>query len=125
MDGGADKKPPYSYAQLIVQALLAATEHKQTLSGIYEFISQNYPFYKIGDKGWKVTRVWVILLQQMHMCYVLLIIVCYCLQVSTQNINLGGRGGGERNKLSEFRGMLSPENLGVNVLNFVLGLWTM
>jgi len=58
VDGGADKKPPYSYAQLIVQALLAATEHKQTLSGIYEFISQNYPFYKIGDKGWKVTGVW-------------------------------------------------------------------
>ena len=54
MDGGADKKPPYSYAQLIVQALLSAADHKQTLSGIYEFISRNYPFYKIEDKGWKV-----------------------------------------------------------------------
>ena len=54
MDGGVDKKPPYSYAQLIVQALLSAADHKQTLSGIYEFISRNYPFYKIEDKGWKV-----------------------------------------------------------------------
>lgn len=54
MDGSADKKPPYSYAQLIVQALLSSADHKQTLSGIYEFISKNYPFYKIEDKGWKV-----------------------------------------------------------------------
>ena len=56
MDGGAGKKPPYSYAQLIVQALLSAADHKQTLSGIYEFISRNYPFYKIEDKGWKVYK---------------------------------------------------------------------
>ena len=47
-------KPLYSYAQLIVQALLSAADHKQTLSGIYEFISKNYSFYKIEDKGWKV-----------------------------------------------------------------------
>ncbi len=47
-------KPPYSYAQLIVQALLASADHRQTLSGIYSFISDKYPYYKIDEKGWKV-----------------------------------------------------------------------
>ena len=48
------QKPPYSYAQLIVQALLAANDRRQTLSSIYTFISAMYPYYKLGDKGWKV-----------------------------------------------------------------------
>lgn len=55
---GAEKKshlkPPYSYAQLIVQALLASKDRKQTLSSIYQFISERYPYYKLEDKGWKV-----------------------------------------------------------------------
>ncbi|CAI8045480.1 Forkhead box protein K2 [Geodia barretti] len=46
-------KPPYSYAQLIVQALLAPKDRRQTLSGIYNFIAEKYPFYKLEDKGWK------------------------------------------------------------------------
>ena len=49
------QKPPYSYAQLIVQALLASKDRKQTLSNIYGFISEKYPFYKLEDKGWKVS----------------------------------------------------------------------
>lgn len=54
-------KPPYSYAQLIVQALLAPKDRRQTLSGIYNFIAEKYPFYKLEDKGWKVggDRMWV------------------------------------------------------------------
>ncbi len=48
------QKPLFSYAQLIVQALLASKERKQTLSNIYGFISEKYPFYKLEDKGWKV-----------------------------------------------------------------------
>lgn len=48
------QKPPYSYAQLIVQALLASKDRKQTLSNIYGFISEKYPFYKLEEKGWKV-----------------------------------------------------------------------
>ena len=47
-------KPAYSYAQLIVQALLAPKDRRQTLSGIYNFIADKYPFYKLEDKGWKV-----------------------------------------------------------------------
>ena len=50
------QKPPYSYAQLIVQALLASKDRKQTLSNIYGFIAEKYPFYKLEDKGWKVIR---------------------------------------------------------------------
>jgi hypothetical protein len=46
-------KPAYSYAQLIVQALLAPKDRRQTLSGIYNFIAEKYPFYKLEDKGWK------------------------------------------------------------------------
>ena len=54
-DGGKGVvKPPYSYAQLIVQALLGAKDHRQTLSGIYNFISEKYPFYRLDEKGWKV-----------------------------------------------------------------------
>lgn len=48
------QKPPYSYAQLIVQALLASKDRRQTLSSIYSFISEMYPYYKLEDKGWKV-----------------------------------------------------------------------
>ncbi len=50
----AQQKPAYSYAQLIVQALLASKDHRQTLSSIYSFISDMYPYYKLEDKGWKV-----------------------------------------------------------------------
>lgn len=50
----SQQKPPYSYAQLIVQALLASKDRRQTLSNIYGFISEKYPYYKLEDKGWKV-----------------------------------------------------------------------
>ena len=51
---GGSSKPPFSYAQLIVQAITSATDKQLTLSGIYEYIVQTYPFYKRSDKGWQV-----------------------------------------------------------------------
>ncbi|EDO36951.1 predicted protein, partial [Nematostella vectensis] len=48
-----DGKPPYSYAQLIVQAILSATDKQLTLSGIYAHITKNYPYYRTADKGWQ------------------------------------------------------------------------
>ncbi|XP_055380848.1 uncharacterized protein LOC129611647 isoform X2 [Condylostylus longicornis] len=48
------EKPPYSYAQLIVQSISAAPDKQLTLSGIYSFISKHYPYYrKEANKGWQ------------------------------------------------------------------------
>ncbi|XP_013883245.1 forkhead box protein K2 isoform X2 [Austrofundulus limnaeus] len=48
-----DSKPPYSYAQLIVQAITMASDKQLTLNGIYTHITKNYPYYKTADKGWQ------------------------------------------------------------------------
>ncbi|XP_076331498.1 forkhead box protein K1-like [Tachypleus tridentatus] len=48
-----DHKPPYSYAQLIVQAISSAADKQLTLSGIYSYITKNYPYYRTADKGWQ------------------------------------------------------------------------
>lgn len=58
-DGGGggqrdEQKPPYSYAQLIVQAITSAQDRQLTLSGIYAYITKNYPYYRTADKGWQV-----------------------------------------------------------------------
>ena len=42
----AECKPKFSYAQLIVQAILQAPEMQITLLGIYNYVSENYPYYK-------------------------------------------------------------------------------
>ena len=54
--GNAEDKPPYSYAQLIVQAIASSNERQLTLSGIYQFIMKTYPYYKPADKGWQVSK---------------------------------------------------------------------
>ncbi|KAM9816787.1 forkhead box protein K2 [Neosynchiropus ocellatus] len=48
-----DSKPPYSYAQLIVQAITMAPDRQLTLNGIYTHITKNYPYYRTADKGWQ------------------------------------------------------------------------
>ncbi|KAI1291880.1 Forkhead box protein K2 [Halotydeus destructor] len=48
-----DAKPPYSYAQLIVQAISSAVDKQLTLSGIYSYITKNYPYYRTAEKGWQ------------------------------------------------------------------------
>lgn len=54
LTGSGRSKPPYSYAQLIVQAIASNPDHQLTLSGIYAYISRNYPYYRPNDKGWQV-----------------------------------------------------------------------
>jgi hypothetical protein len=53
--GVDDSKPPYSYAQLIVQAITGAPDKQLTLSGIYSYITKNYPYYRTAEKGWQVS----------------------------------------------------------------------
>jgi hypothetical protein len=46
-------KPPYSYASLIAQAISSQPEKRLTLSGIYNYIQENYPFYQFAQNGWQ------------------------------------------------------------------------
>jgi len=48
-----DGKPPYSYAALICLAM-RGTNKKMTLSQIYEWIRENFAFYRGEDKSWEV-----------------------------------------------------------------------
>lgn len=52
---GKEEKPPYSYAQLIVQAISSVSDRQLTLSGIYSYITKNYPFYRTADRSWQVS----------------------------------------------------------------------
>lgn len=46
-------KPPYSYAQLIIQAIVSGETQQMTLSEIYRYISKHFPYYKMNQKGWQ------------------------------------------------------------------------
>lgn len=52
-DGVEYEKPKCSYAELIRSALMSSPDGKLTLSEIYCWIKQNYPFFKKGDSVWQ------------------------------------------------------------------------
>ena len=55
LDTAKDLKPPRSYATLIGQAILASEEQKLTLAKIYDFIKDNYAYYRLNPNlGWQV-----------------------------------------------------------------------
>ncbi|MEQ2196648.1 hypothetical protein XENOCAPTIV_007283 [Xenoophorus captivus] len=52
-----DGKPPYSYASLITFAINSSQKKKMTLSEIYQWICDNFPYYKEAGSGWKVRKL--------------------------------------------------------------------
>ena len=47
-------KPPYSYATLIRYAIQNSPSKKLTLSQIYQWVMERYPYYSTAGTGWKV-----------------------------------------------------------------------
>jgi len=54
-DGDRNRKPAYSYSSLIYLAIGSKPERKMTLSEIYAWICDRFPYYKTADSGWKVS----------------------------------------------------------------------
>ena len=52
-----DGKPPYSYANLITFAINSSSKKKMTLSEIYQWICDNFPYYREAGNGWKVSDI--------------------------------------------------------------------
>ncbi|XP_078080503.1 forkhead box protein I1 [Mustelus asterias] len=46
-------RPPYSYSALIAMAIQNASDKKLTLSQIYQYVAENFPFYKKSKAGWQ------------------------------------------------------------------------
>ncbi|XP_066180524.1 forkhead box protein I2 [Sylvia atricapilla] len=46
-------RPPYSYSALIAMAIHSAPGRRRTLSQIYQFVADNFPFYRRGGAGWQ------------------------------------------------------------------------
>lgn len=55
-DGQVYQKPPGSYASLITKALRECESGKMTLSGIYDWIKSNYPYYQTAEAAWQVSH---------------------------------------------------------------------
>ncbi|KAM3868522.1 forkhead box protein I3-A [Diretmus argenteus] len=46
-------RPPYSYSALIAMAIQGAPEQRLTLSQIYQYVAENFPFYSCSKAGWQ------------------------------------------------------------------------
>ncbi|VDM03978.1 unnamed protein product [Schistocephalus solidus] len=48
-----NEKPPFSYAELIKEAIESSENQKMTLNEIYEWICAKFPYYRKISNGWK------------------------------------------------------------------------
>ena len=46
-------RPPYSYSALIAMAIQQSPGRRLTLASIYQFVSEQFPFYKRSKTGWQ------------------------------------------------------------------------
>lgn len=46
-------RPPYSYSALIAMAINGARNRRLTLSQIYQYVADNFPFYNKSKAGWQ------------------------------------------------------------------------
>jgi hypothetical protein len=54
VERNTEGKPPYSYATLIKYAIENSQRKKLTLSEIYQWVIDHYPYYGNAGTGWKV-----------------------------------------------------------------------
>lgn len=53
LQNGDDPKPQHSYIGLIAMAILGSAEGKLVLSDIYQYILDNYPYFRARGPGWR------------------------------------------------------------------------
>ncbi|KAI9323324.1 fork head domain-containing protein, partial [Dichotomocladium elegans] len=51
--GEKEIKPPVSYATLIAQAISSTQDKRMALHDIYNYIANNYPYYKVTQSDWQ------------------------------------------------------------------------
>lgn len=66
-----ERKPSYSYANLITFAINSSPKKKMTLSEIYDWICSNFPYFKENGTGWKVrlSRLFKTLAEKLMLLY--------------------------------------------------------
>lgn len=52
-------KPSQSYACLIAEAINSVPEKRMTLSGIYQYLADHYPYFRQTKNGWQVNSFFV------------------------------------------------------------------